>query len=84
MWRSCFGVRLLRPLSLWDFSLAVIIVYTFFRVMSIGFYTFFRAKLHKKMLFFSCNITLDFVYYLGYNNSKVVRECLLKIAAPAD
>ena len=56
--------------------LTVTIVYTFIRVMSIGFYTFFRAKLHKKILCFSCNITLDFVYFLGYNNGKVVGEGL--------
>lgn len=43
---------------------------------------FFSCKVAQKMLFFLCNITLDFVYYLSYNNGKVVRECLLKIAAP--
>ena len=76
------SLSVLRPLSLWAlFPLTVTIVYTFIRVMSIGFYTFFRAKLHKKILCFSCNITLGFVYFLGYNNGKVVGEGL-KIRRP--
>ena len=40
-------------------------------------YTFIRVKLHKKILCFSCNITLALVYFLRYNNGKVVGEGLL-------
>ena len=67
--------RSLFPLSL-GFPLTVIIVYTFIRVMSIGYYTFFRANMHKKTFRFLCNITLDFVYFLSYNNDKMVIEGL--------
>ena len=46
-------------------------LYTNFGVMSITNYTFFRVKLHKEILSFSCNITLVFVYTFCYNIAMV-------------